>query len=93
MHEYNPYESGYPLFCIKKPDFIKGDAINEFDKCKSLDDQVLSLNIDNLKTISKSDMPQVVPPEFSIKDIKSWNNNAIKEVMAIGGDIYDGKRC
>lgn len=82
MYEYNPYESGYPLFCIKKPDFIiKGDG------------KVVPLNIDNIKTIIKSDMPQVVPSEFSIKDIKSWNNNAIKEVRAIGGDIYDGKRC
>lgn len=43
-----------------------------------------------MTTISKSDIPQVVPPEFSIKDFIPWNNNAIEEVRAIGGDTYDG---
>lgn len=66
----------------------------EFDKCKSLDGQVLSLNINSIKTISKIDMPQVVPPEFTINDFKSWNNNAIREIRTIkGGDSNDGTRC
>lgn len=53
--------------------------------------EVKVFNSCKITTVNKSDIPQVVPPEFSIKDIKSWNNNAIKEVRAIkGGDSNDG---
>lgn len=56
---------------------IMSNEVKVFKSCK-------------MTTINKSDMPQVVPPEFSIRDFIPWNNNAIKEARAIGGDTYDG---
>lgn len=47
-----------------------------------------------MTTINKSDMPQVVPSEFSTNDLKSWSDKAIQELRYLRGcDSHDGERC